>query len=168
MAMTGTGSITEGAGLSDRASVHIEAPAERIYDIVTDIAQMGRLSPECTGGSWLGRAGGPKVGARFRGWNRRGIAIWFTTNTVVTADPGRGFAFETKQSGMRWRYEFEPDERGTVVTESREPFKERPRVARVFSKLMLGGVEEHDDELREGIVATLHRLKEVAEAPATA
>jgi hypothetical protein len=161
-----TGHTVDGPddALSDRASVHIAAPADRIYDIVSDITKMGRLSPECTGGSWLGGATGPAVGARFRGWNKRGLARWFTTNTVVAAERGKAFAFETKQSGMRWRYDLEPDETGTVVTESRAAFKDRPLSARVFTKLALGGVPEHEDELREGMVATLHRLKDVAEA----
>jgi hypothetical protein len=37
-------------------------------------------------------------------------------------------------------------------------------VARVFTKLFLGGLEEHDDELRAGMRQTLERLKAVAEA----
>ena len=150
----------------DRASLRIAAPADRIYGIVTDIANMGQLSPECVGGQWLGGADGPTVGARFKGRNKRGIARWSTTNEVVEADPGKAFAFQTKQSGMRWRYELEPDGDGTVVTESRTAFKERPLVAKLFTRFALGGVDEHDDELRAGMLATLERLKTVAEAGA--
>ena len=149
---------------ADRATLHIAAPADRIYGIVTDVANMGRLSPECVGGQWLGGATGPAVGARFKGRNKRGIARWSTTNEVVEADPGRAFAFQTKQSGMRWRYELEPDADGTVVTESRAEFRERPLVAKLFARFALGGVEEHEDELRAGMLATLERLKAVAES----
>lgn len=148
---------------ADSASVRISAPPEAIYAIVTDIAGMGRLSPECTGGKWLDGASGPAVGVRFKGTNKRGMARWSTTNTIVTAEPGRAFAFETKDSGIRWSYTMEPDGEGTVVTESRTEFAERPTLARVFSKLFLGGVEEHDDEMRQGLVHTLERLKQVAE-----
>jgi len=149
---------------TDAASLRIAASPERLYEIVTDIAQMGRLSPECTGGRWLGGVNRPAVGARFKGHNRRGLARWSTTNEVVAADPGREFAFQTQQSGTRWSYRFEPDGDGTVVTESRAAFKARPMVARVFTKLALGGVAEHDDELRAGMRATLERLKAVAES----
>lgn len=148
----------------DTVSLRIEATPERLYEITTDIGQMGRLSPECTGGRWLGGAAGPAVGARFRGHNRRGLARWSTTNEVTAADPGREFTFQTAQSGMRWSYRFEPDGDGTVVTESRVRFKDQPAIARVFTKLLLGGVAEHDDELRAGMVATLERLKALAEA----
>ena len=110
-----------------------------IYEIVTDIAQMGRLSPECTGGKWLDGATGPAVGARFKGSNKRGFARWSTTNKVVEAEPGQAFSFETQQSAARWTYRMQPDGTGTLVTESREMFKERPAVAKVFAKLLLGG-----------------------------
>jgi hypothetical protein len=147
----------------DRASVRIAAPADRIYGIVTDIANMGRLSPECVGGSWLGGASAPAVGAVFKGRNQRGIARWSTKNRVVEADPGRAFAFETQQSGVRWRYAFEADGDGTLVTESRAEFKDRPLIAKVFTMLALGGTEDHEEELREGMRQTLERLKAVAE-----
>ena len=148
----------------DEVSLHIEAPAERIYEIVTDIAQMGRLSPECTGGKWLAGATGPTVGARFKGSNKRGWARWSTTNEVVEADPGRAFSFETQQSAARWTYRLQPEGSGTLVTETRELFKKRPTVAVVFTKLLLGGDESHDDELRAGMQQTLERVKAIAEA----
>ena len=148
----------------DEVSLHIEAPAERIYDIVTDIAQMGRLSPECTGGKWLDGATGPTVGARFKGSNKRGIARWSTTNEVVEADPGRAFSFETQQSAARWTYRLQPEGTGTLVTERRELYKKRPAVATIFTKIFLGGDDSHDDELREGMRQTLERVKAAAES----
>ncbi|MGK2946952.1 MAG: SRPBCC family protein [Acidimicrobiales bacterium] len=151
--------------LPDEASLRIEAPAERIYELVSDITQMGRLSPECTGGRWLDGATGPEVGARFKGTNKRGFVRWSTTNTVVRAEPGRAFAFDTKQSGTRWTYELEPDGDATVVTERREEVAPRPLVAKVAATLLMGGIQSHDDEMRQGLQATLERLKSVAESP---
>jgi len=159
-AMAGTDETTDPG---DEVSLRIEAPPERLYDLVSDIPNMGKLSPECVGGRWLDGATGPAVGARFKGRNKRGLARWSTKNTVVAADPGRAFAFETKQSGTRWSYRFEPDGAGTIVTESRAAWRSRPLVAKVFSVLALGGVADHDDEMREGMRATLERLKTVAE-----
>jgi hypothetical protein len=149
---------------ADEVSVRVGAPPMRVWEIVTDVAQMGRLSPECTGGTWLGDATGPAVGARFKGTNRRGKAKWSTTNVVVEAAPGEVFSFETKQSGCRWTYRMQPDGDGTLVTESREMFRSRPFVAKVFTRFLLGGEEEHEEELRDGMRATLERVKELAEA----
>ena len=150
---------------ADEVSVRIAAPPERIYGIVTDIAQMGRLSPECVGGQWLDGATGPTVGARFKGRNKRGLARWSTTNRVVEAEPGRVFSFETLQSGTRWSYLLEPDgPSATFVTESRAPFKKRPLVAKVFTQALLGGEDGHTEELRDGMRQTLERVKAIAEA----
>ena len=148
---------------ADEVTLHIEAPADRIYDIVTDIAQMGRLSPECTGGKWLDGASGPAVGARFKGSNKRGFARWSTTNKVVEAEPGQAFSFETQQSAARWTYRMQPEGTGTLVTETRQLYKERPKVAVIFTKLLLGGEQGHDEELRKGMQQTLERVKALAE-----
>ena len=147
----------------DSVSLRISASPEALYEIVSDPAGMGRLSPECTGGSWVGGATGPAPGAVFKGRNRRGLARWSTKNRVVAAEPGQLFAFETQQSGTRWTYRFEPDGDGTIVTESRAAWRSRPLVARVVSVVALGGVEDHDQEMRDGMLATLERLKAVAE-----
>ena len=104
------------------------------------------------------------MGARFKGSNKRGLGA------VVDHQRGGGgrarpaFSFETQQSGTRWTYRMQPDGTGTLVTESRAEFKERPTVARVFTKLLLGGVDDHDDELRAGMRQTLERVKAIAEA----
>jgi hypothetical protein len=147
----------------DEVSLHVDAPPEVLYALVADVTNMGRWSPECTGGRWIGRTRGPAPGARFLGFNRRGLIRWATVNTVVTADPGREFAFETRQSGTRWGYRFEPAGDGTVVTEWREPFRDRPLAARLTARFLLGGVESHDVEMREGMRRTLERIRSVAE-----
>lgn len=152
---------------ADQVSVSISAPPAEVYAVVSDVTRMGELSPECTGGRWLDGATGPVVGARFKGTNRRGPIRWSTTNTVVAAEPGRAFAFETKQSGMGWRFDLEPEGGGTRLTQSRAPFRSYPFVARAFTSLLLGGVDEHTDELRAGMQATLERVKELAEAAGT-
>lgn len=150
----------------DAVTLRIAAPAERCYALVSDITRMGRLSPECSGGRWIGSVRGPAVGARFLGFNRRGPVRWFTVNRVVVADPGREFAFETRGSATRWVYRFEPDGDGTLVTESRAATGPRPLGARLFAGLLLGGLDEHDEELRDGMRATLERLQGLAEGHA--
>ena len=150
--------------LSDEAMVRIAASPDEVYGIVTDIAQMGRLSPECTGGKWLDGATGPAVGARFKGTNKRGFARWSTTNEVLAATPGEEFTFKTLQSGYQWTYRMAPDGDGTLVTESRAAFRERPLVAKVFTKILLGGEDGHTDELRAGMQQTLERVKAIAES----
>jgi uncharacterized protein YndB with AHSA1/START domain len=98
----------------------IVASPERLYELVSDLSQMAKWSPENTGGAWVKGASGPAVGAKFKGTNRKGKMKWKTIATVVTAEPGVEFAFDVAASGMkvaRWGYRFEAFEGGTKVTE---------------------------------------------------
>lgn len=153
----------DGGSPTDSVTIEIAAPAERVYALVSDIGGMGRLSPECTGGRWLGGATGPSVGARFRGSNRRGLIRWWTTNRVVAADLPTEFAFVTRESGIRWGFHIEPIPTGVRVTQTRTEVRDRPFLARLFATVALGGVDAHDEEVREGMRTTLARLKELAE-----
>jgi hypothetical protein len=143
--------------------LRIAASPRRCYELVSDITQMGRLSPECTGGRWLGSPRSPAVGARFLGFNRRGRIRWFSVNRVVSDEPGSAFAFETRGSATRWGYRFRPDGDGTLVTEARASTRSRPLGARLFAALLLGGVDEHDEQMREGMRVTLETLRALAE-----
>lgn len=158
-------SLDARADAVDSVSILIRSPPECCYEVVSDVIHMGQLSPECTGGRWIGSPKAAVPGARFVGYNRRGWVRWATLNTIVVADPGREFCFETGASGTRWRYRFEIDHDATLVTEIREPVRDRPLSARLFAGGLLGGVAAHDDEVRAGMRETLERLKAIVETP---
>jgi hypothetical protein len=148
----------------DTASVTIAAGADTLWDMVSDVTRMGEWSPECTGGRWIGKQRSPVVGARFLGFNRRGVARWFTTNVVVEAERGRAFAFRTRETGVVWGYRLEPDgDGGTTVTERRDLSQARMWVIRLAGPFV-GGMASHADEMREGMGQTLTRLKHAAES----
>ena len=99
------------------------APPERVWDLVSDVTQIGRFSPETFEAKWLDGASGPAVGARFRGHVKRNGKgpIYWTTCTVIASEPGREFAFGVGPSAKPlnvWRYQLEPSGDGTDVTES--------------------------------------------------
>jgi len=143
----------------------IAAPPERLYDLITDVTQMGRWSPECTGGTWLGGASGPSVGARFRGGNKHGVMRWWTHCTITKADRPGAFEFTVRESSMRWGYRFEvdPDEPATtIVTEYRDAFKKTPAIIKAVQKSGLLG-RERETLVVDGMRDTLARLKAAAE-----
>jgi hypothetical protein len=147
---------------ADEVSLHVDASAEELYDLITDITQMGRWSPENTGGRWLGDATGPAVGARFRGSNRRGIARWWTHCTVTEAERPRAFEFQVAESKMVWGYRFEPDGDGTLVTEYRRHTRDmNPIIKLVQVSGMIG--RDRERLMVEGMRDTLERLKAAAE-----
>jgi hypothetical protein len=148
----------------DSQSVVMEAPAERIYALVADLPRMGEWSPECQRVEWLEGSDGPVEGARFIGHNQggpRGLMKWSRPGRVLTADPGREFAFVTEEGGkegVRWRYRFEPLQSGTRVTESYE-VQWIPTWARIVDV-----PTNRARELRQAMQHTLEQLKGAAEA----
>jgi hypothetical protein len=45
------------------ATVHMAAPADKIWDLIADIRNTGRFSPETFEAEWLDGATGPALGA---------------------------------------------------------------------------------------------------------
>ena len=153
------------AGACGQASTHISALPDELYDLVSDVGRMGEWSPECRSCAWVDGATGPVVGARFKGTNRRGVARWSTTPTVVVADPGHEFAFLIRHLGhdaTRWTYRFEAVVDGTEVTESFETLQDLPWYYR-FADRWLMGVTDRQADLERNLHQTLQRLKAVAE-----
>jgi len=111
--------------MHDSVTVHIAAPPDKVWALVSDVTQIGKYSPETFEAEWIDGATGPEVGARFRGHvkrNGRGPTYW-TTCTVLASEPGREFAFGVGNGDKplnTWRYQLEPTADGTDVTESFE------------------------------------------------
>jgi hypothetical protein len=109
--------------MHDSVTVHMAAPQDRIWELISDVTRIGSYSPETFEAEWLDDATGPAVGARFRGHvkrNGKGPVYW-TTCTVLASTPGREFAFGVGSADKpinTWRYRLEPSGDGTDVTES--------------------------------------------------
>jgi uncharacterized protein YndB with AHSA1/START domain len=150
--------------MHDAVTVHMAAPPEKIWDLVSDVTRIGRYSPETFEAEWLEGATGPAVGASFRGHvkrNGRGPTYW-TTCTVTESEPGKVFAFGVGQPEKPlnvWRYEIEPSGDGADVTES---FTLASIMPLRFYWLMLGWARGRTN--REGMRTTLERIKAEVEA----
>jgi uncharacterized protein YndB with AHSA1/START domain len=147
-------------------TVHMAAPADRVWDLVTDVTRIGEFSPETFEAEWLGEATGPAVGARFRGHvrrNGRGPVYW-TVCTVTACDPGRQFGFAVGGPGGRvlntWGYQLAPGgDGGTDVTESFELPSTLP--TRLYW-LIAGHARGRANA--DGMRVTLEKIKAVVEA----
>jgi len=90
---------------------------------------------------------------------------WSNSPVVVTADPGREFAFSRSERGggdMLWRYRFEPAQTGTTVIESYEVTRPVPTALSWMLRIVLG-VRDHGAHLNAGMRTSLLRLKDAAE-----
>jgi len=144
--------------LAGEAATYVEAPPDRCYALVADVTRMAEWSPETVRARWVGGATGPAVGARFRGTNKQGIIRWSTTPEVLVVAPSREFAFRTKETV--WRYRFEPEGTGTRITESFE-VEHYPWYLKVVAP-----ASRRQPEMVEGMRTTLERIKAAAEAAA--
>lgn len=150
---------------SGEVAARIDAPPESVYSLVSDITRTGEWSPECRRCRWIEGHHEARPGARFRGWNRSGLIRWSRLVEVVTAEPGREFAFRTvpdriNRDSTTWRYRFEPDGDGTLLTESYEIHRLPQFPVSVVLRLFL----RHHADMRPHMRETLERIKTVAES----
>jgi uncharacterized protein YndB with AHSA1/START domain len=151
------------AGVEGRATVHIEAPPEKIYALISDVTRMGEWSPETYKAEWIDGATGPEAGARFKGSNKVGIFRWSTRPTVKVAEPGKEFTFETGKPGRedtRWSYKLMAKDGGTDLTESFEALR-YPAIIKVIQP-----PKRRTAKLQTDIEQTLQRIKAAAEGSA--
>ncbi|MGB6164659.1 MAG: SRPBCC family protein [Pseudonocardiaceae bacterium] len=145
-------------------TIRMAAPADKVWDLVSDITRTGEFSPETFDAEWLGTATGPAIGVKFRGHvNRNGWGLkYWTLCRIVACEPGREFAFTVLGPGgipvNTWSYRFEPVEGGTDVTES---FRLHDLLPLRLYWLVAGRARGKTN--REGMRETLNRIKMVVE-----
>jgi uncharacterized protein YndB with AHSA1/START domain len=147
------------------ASVHMAAPADKIWDLITDVGQIGKYSPETFEAEWLDGATGPAVGARFRGHVKRNEIgpVYWTVCRVTACEPGREFGFAVLLGDRvvnNWLYQLTPADGGTDVTES---FRMSASTFTQVYFFLFGGFLRKRRNIRD-MTKTLHRIKDVAEA----
>ncbi len=146
--------------MQDSVTVHIEASPEAVWDLVSDVTKIGRYSPETFEAEWLDGATGPAVGVRFRGHvkrNQKGPVYWATC-VITECEPNSAFGFTVGSSvekGLNnWRYELEPSDTGTDVTES---FRLKDVLGLRVYWALLGWARGRAN--RNGMRTTLERMK---------
>nr|WP_092530395.1 SRPBCC family protein [Amycolatopsis arida] len=149
---------------SASGTIEIGASADEVYRIVSDPGAMADLADEYSSFRWLGDASTPRVGARFRGRNRRGARRWSTVATITDAEPGVRFAFDVTFARLpvsRWQYDIRSTSDGCGVTES--TWERRPAWLKVLTSTATG-VWRRAEQNQHNITTTLRRLKERVES----
>jgi uncharacterized protein YndB with AHSA1/START domain len=148
-------------------NLHIDAPPDKVWGLVSDITKMGEYSPEVIEAEWMHGATGPAVGARYRGHVKRNEnwpVLYWTTCKITECVPGQVFEFAVIMGDRpvnAWRYEFRTtDDGGTDVTESFDLGDNF--LTKVWRPL--GGFLRERRNQRD-MLRTLERVKAVAELP---
>jgi uncharacterized protein YndB with AHSA1/START domain len=149
--------------LRGEVSVHMDAPPEAVWALVSDVTRIGEFSPETFEARWTRGSTGPEVGASFKGHVKRngvGPTYWSLCH-VTQCVPNEVFEFAVGSDGVtlnNWGYRLEPDGSGTRVTEY---YRIEPNLAMRAYWTVLGRLRSRTN--RTGMRTTLERMKAVVE-----
>lgn len=149
--------------LGGEVTVHMKAPVDEVWALVSDVTRIGEFSPETFEAEWTHGATGPAVGARFRGHvKRNGVGpVYWTPCTVTACVPNEVFEFGVGLEDNHlntWGYRMAAENGGTSVTEY---FRLTPAWYLRGYWLVLGRLRGKTNE--RGMRTTLERMKAVLE-----
>ncbi|MFJ5861760.1 SRPBCC family protein [Pseudarthrobacter sp. NPDC092439] len=151
-----------------RESITVQASAETLYDLVSDITRTGDWSPVCTSCWWDDEDTAGQPGAWFTGRNELPERTWETRSQVVAADRGREFAWVVGGKFVRWGFTMTPADAGTTLTESWEFL---PDGIAMFEEKFGDGAQaqiaDRTQQALDGIPVTLAAIKRIAESKST-
>ena len=144
-------------------SIHIDAPVESVWTLVSDVCRMPEWSPQVS--STRLRAGFDAVtlGAQFTNRNHEGDLEWTTHAEVVRFDPGREIAFRVEENWAIWSFTVAADADGTLLTQRRDAPDGVSDLSLELTNGFMGGVEVFTESMREGMRETLAKIKAEAE-----
>ena len=143
-----------------KAEIEINAPVSKVWNLVSDVGNMPKWSPQCR----VMKALGPiRPGTKTVNLNRRGLLFWPTTAVITEVLPERKFAFRIPLNTTVWSYELEPTATGTRLTETRIAENGVTPLSAGLTKTVLGGMDNFEREFVEGMNQGLARIKAAAE-----
>ncbi|QGK70458.1 SRPBCC family protein [Allosaccharopolyspora coralli] len=163
-----------GARYADTPTVEsrtwVDAPPERVWELVSDIELMPRVSSELQSVEWLDGLTGPAVGARFAGHNAHTeMGEWSTTSYVVRFEPPTVFAWAVENPDSPaavWRFTCTAQDGGTLLTQWVQLGPGRSGLSEAIERMPDKEQKIVYVRLREfesGIHATVEAIKTMAE-----
>jgi uncharacterized protein YndB with AHSA1/START domain len=159
-------------GPTAEATVHIAAPPETVWRLVSDIELIASLSGEVKAVEWVDAdAEPPAVGCWFLGHNAHpSVGEWTTRNLVVACEPPSAFGWDTGEDpaapAASWRFYLTPHAEGTEL-------RQWARLGPGWSNLVrvIQAMPEKEERIvarrladfQAGIDANLAAIKEMAE-----
>lgn len=141
----------------------VNASAEKVWSLATDLPRMGEWSLENKGGEWLNGATGPAVGAKFKGHNQNGKKRWDATVEILECDEPNKIVFALvvgKSRWCDWVWEITPTTDGCLVTHSWLDYRSwfADKVGGILSN-----VKDRSVHNRKNMEATLEAIAKAAE-----
>ena len=143
-----------------QTQIDINAPASKVWELVSDFKRMPQWSPQCR---WMKPLGPVRPGTRTININRRGALFWPTSCVLTEVIPEQKLAFRVTTNGSVWSYELQPTADGTRLIESRHAENGVTAVSSLATKAFMGGASRFEQELLDGMNASLKNIKAAAE-----
>ncbi len=143
-----------------QAQIDIDAPASKVWALISDLRRMPQWSPQCR---WMKPFGPLRQGTRTLNLNRRNRMFWPTMCTVVEVIPQKKLAFRVDANRAIWSYELEPTDQGTRLIESRHAENGVSAFSSLSQNALFGGITNFERELVKGMNASLANVKAAAE-----
>lgn len=145
-------------------SVQIDAPAERVWALVSDVCRMPDWSPQVDSTRLRSGFDSVALGTQFTNRNSAGELVWTTHAEIVHFEPGREIAFRVEENWLVWSFTVTPDGPGALLTQTREAPDGVSDLSLELTNGFMGGVEEFTASMRAGMRLTLERIKAEAES----
>lgn len=154
---------TDGVRLLLEQSIQIEAPAARVWALVSDVCRIPEWSPDVS--STRLRKGFEEMGlgAQFTNRNVLGELEWTTHGEIVRFDQAEAIAFRIEENWAVWSFQLTPEGEGTLLTQRREIPDGVSDLSREYTDRFLGGQDAYGEVLDRGMRQTLERIKTAAE-----
>lgn len=147
-------------------SVHIDAPVEAVWTLVSDVRRMPEWSPQVDSTRLRNGFDTVALGAQFTNRNSFGELVWTTHAEVVRFEPEREIAFRVEENWIIWSFVLAPDGDGTVLTQRRDAPDGVSDLSLELTNGFMGGVEVFTESMRAGMRETLTKIKDQAERQA--
>lgn len=144
------------------SEITIDAPVERVWDVVSDLRRMPRWSPQCR--KVIAR--GPiRQGTFMLNLNQDGKLWWPTRAKVTDFSHQQRVAFRILENRTEWSFTLIPEGECTRLVERRDvPAQGTTQLSRTLIDKILGGEPDFEANLVAGMNATLKRIKADVEA----
>jgi uncharacterized protein YndB with AHSA1/START domain len=157
-------------GPAAEVDTYIEATPETVWDLVTDIELMARLSSELQAAQWVGDEPGPAPGREFVGRNHhQAMGEWETRSFVVECERPSVFAWavsDAEHPSATWRFTLRPEGAGTRLSQWVRMGPARSGLSLAIDRMPEKEeriVERRLGEFRAAMEANLAQFKEIGE-----
>ncbi|MCE5289503.1 MAG: SRPBCC family protein [Nocardiaceae bacterium] len=148
-------------------SIDIDAPIERVWNLVSDVCLMSDWSPQVRSTRLRSGYDHIELGTQFTNLNSQDGLEWKTHGEIVRFTPLQELAFRIEENWAVWSFSLDRNESGgSRLTQRRDAPEGISALSLQLTETYFGGQEAFTRSLRAGMRQTLERIRAAAETNA--